>query len=196
MARDTPCKIQNENSRAPLFLDSFLMHQVAVRELALRVYRYTHSLRKTALMCGVSVASISRWAKQLHPKQRLFPRPVTSDAMVASVDSFMRSKTRCSSREVVDHILTTWGFTISRQLAHCIIRRLGFTFKRIRKRGKCLHSPSHNEKLEAFFREFDEAYSKGSLASLDESGFDQRAVPVYGYCSFGLPSYSRVCHLS
>jgi len=101
-------------------------------------------------MCGVSAASISRWAKQLHPKKRLFPRPVTSDALVASVDSFMRSKTRCSSREVVDHILTTWEITISRQLAHCIIRRLGFTFKRIRKHGKRLNSPSLNEKLEAF----------------------------------------------
>jgi len=54
---------------------------------------------------------------------------------------------------------------------HVVIRRLDYTFKRTRKRGKS--------------RRKDEG---GNIVSIDESGFDQRPSPAYGYSMAGEPA--------
>lgn len=70
------------------------MYRVPFREAVLRVYEYTGSLRKASRICGVSIASISRWSRQLEPCKRAKRRTFLSDAIVSSVDAFMRYKTR------------------------------------------------------------------------------------------------------
>ena len=163
------------------------MYNSSVRNLVLTVYAYFQSMRKTARACRVSIASICRWTKRLEPKKRgVCKKPLVTDALVASVNIFMREQTRCSSHDVIEHVHSALGLRISRQLAHCIIRRLGFTWKRTRKRGRPLFTkPGAEESRSTFFRSFLKAHAAGTLVSIDESGFDQRCKPVYGYAPAG-----------
>ena len=171
------------------------MYQTPFRQAVLRVYEYTKSMRKTATICGVSVASICRWQRRLEPKKwTRGARVLLSDALVASVDAFMRKKTVMSAIDVVQFIKGAWDITVSRQLAYCIIRRLGFTFKRTRKRGggNCPTKPRGGEGASSFFERFLEAMARGVLVAVDESGFDQRCRPVYGYAPAGSPAIADV----
>ena len=109
--------------------------------------------------------------------------------MVASVHAFMSAKTRCSAVEVVQFLKERWHMNVSRQLAHCIIRRLGFTYKRTRKRG----GGHKTEKTKReFFDSFSAAFATGKFVAVDESGFDQRVRPVYGYSPSGTPAIAIV----
>jgi transposase len=165
------------------------MYMTPFREAVLRVYSFFGSMRKTAAICGVSVASVSRWSKQLAPKQRVARSVTLGDAIVESVGIFLRSRLCCSSLDVVQFIRETWRIDVSRQLAHCVIRRLGFTYKRTRKRGGgAVIRKATTEFLTAFQR----AAAAGTLVSVDESGFDQRCRPVYGYAPSGSLAIAEV----
>jgi transposase len=171
------------------------MYSSSVRNLVLTVYAYFQSMRKTAKACRVSIASICRWTKRPEPKKRgVCKKPLVTDALVASVDIFLRAQTRCSSHDVIEHVHSAWALRISRQLAHCIIRRLGFTWKRTRKRGRMLTTKPRGEEesRSTFFRSFLNAYAAGTLVSIDESGFDQRCKPVYGYAPAGAQAIVNV----
>lgn len=159
------------------------MYKVPFREAVLNVYEYVGSLRATSRMCKVSVATISRWSRRLLPSKRRSAKSVMlSDALVASVRVFMEAKTRCSSLEVVQFLKDAWNIAASRQLAHSIIRRIGFTYKRTRRRGG---GARIRKATAAFLDAFTEANKNGTLVSVDESGFDQRCKPVYGYSLSG-----------
>ena len=161
------------------------MYHESFRKAVLTLYHYFGSMRRTAAVLEVSVASISRWSKSgviSQPCKR--PTMITS-AIKESVRVFLERETRLSSIDVVNHIRTTFGFTISRQLAHVIIRRLGFTFKRTRKRGI---SKRKNEATPTFLSSFMETMNRGNIVAIDESGFDQRPSPAYGYAPAGIPA--------
>ena len=163
------------------------MYHESFRKAVLTLYHYFGSMRRTADVLKVSVASISRWSKSsviVPPCKR--PTMITA-AINESVRLFLERETRLSSIDVVNHIRTTFGFTISRQLAHVIIRRLGFTFKRTRKRGI---SKRKAEATPTFLSSFMETIHRGDIVSIDESGFDQRPSPAYGYApaAAGIPA--------
>lgn len=76
-----------------------------------------------------------------------------------------------------------FGICISRQLAHVIVKRLGFTYKRTRKRGILpAKRGCCNDFFQAMIRHRD------NIVAIDESGFDQRPVPIYGYTKAGQPA--------
>ena len=142
------------------------MYPVPFRQAVLNVFQYFGSMRKAAVICKVSVASICRWAASLHPKTRS-KRPVTlSDAMVASVQAFMLGKTRCSALEVVQFLKDSWGIQVSRQLAHAIIKRLGFSYKRSRKRGA---GPKVRQATVEFLSAFLQADQEGTMKAVSTS---------------------------
>jgi transposase len=101
----------------------------------------------------------------------------------------MSEETRFSSLQVIEYLRDKWAINASRQLVNCIIRRLGFTYKRSKRRGG-------GEKIQkatrTYLQAFTNAWLKGSLASIDESGFDQRAQPVYAYALRGKPAILRL----
>jgi transposase len=166
------------------------MYKISFREAVLRVYAFFGSMRMTAKVCRVSVASVCRWTRHLKPATRKTRIGTLSDAMVASVHVFMTAQTRCSAMEVVQFLKERWHMSVSRQLAHCIIRRLGFTYKRTRKRGG---GHKNVKTRREFFEAFSAAFAgNGEVVAVDESGFDQRVQPVYGYSLSGTPAIATV----
>lgn len=146
------------------------------------MYNYLGSMRMASRICKVSIASICRWSKCVTPATRHRSHKL-SDAIVASVAAFMQSSTRFSSLQVVKFLQENWKINASRQLAHSIIRRLGFTFKRTRHRGK--RTTTSPQSALDFRQRFSQAFVQGTLVAIDESGFDQRCRPVYGYAPSG-----------
>ena len=165
------------------------MYHVSLRTAAIKLYDHFGSMRQTAKVLGISIASISRWSRQM-PFSKKIPRTSRSskltDAIRASVRCFIESKTCLSSIEVVEHIKQTFNISVSRQLAHLVIRRLGYSYKRTRKRGL-----SHRKTvamapfLDAFLTHHE------NIVAIDECGFDQRPAPTYGYSMTGTPAIVR-----
>jgi transposase len=156
------------------------MYPTAFREAALRVYSFFGSLRKAASVLGVSVASLSRWVHRLASIHRPSVALKMTPAVKNSISEFMAADTCLSAVNVVQHVKEHFGIQISRQLAHTVVRKLGYTYKRTRKRG-------HSLRVQAALPLFLQQYLSvtGPLVAVDESGFDQRATPVYGYAPAG-----------
>lgn len=58
-----------------------------------------------------------------------------------------------------------------------ILKRLNFSYKRIRKRGKS----NKKEELKQIFLSKIKELNDQTIISIDESGFDHHAFPIYGY---------------
>ena len=135
----------------------------------------------------VSVSSVHRWSKRLEFQKRS-RRPVKlSEALRLSVQSFLAASTRFSTTEVIDHVKQAFGLTMSRQLTSVLIHRLGFSFKRTRKRFGQTRTVDGNS-ISSFCHRYLTSLQGGSLVSIDESGFNHRCVAVYGYAKRGEPA--------
>lgn len=159
------------------------MYGVPFRKAALQLYGFFGSMHRTARALDISVSTVHRWTKRIEPLQRVRRSVKLTDAILASVRFFLASSTLLSSWGVVEHVQRVFGVCISRQLAHLVIKRLGYSFKRTRKRGVS-KTYDHVQRM-AFVREFTDAYSAGMLVAVDESGFDHRCTPQYAYALKG-----------
>ena len=163
------------------------MYNITFRKAALSLYEYFRSMRKVASILHMSIASLSRWSHRLEPRgYEHYPSKATN-ALIEVIRIFMQSHPVALCPEVVSHVRETMGISISRQLVHQILKtRLGMSFKRTRKRGRSKLRDRFD--FQAFFAAFNEAYSKNSIVAIDESGFDQRAIPLYAYAPRGVPA--------
>ena len=109
--------------------------------------------------------------------------------MKQSIRLFMLESPRFSSLEIVACVKFMWNITISRQHAHRIIRQVGFTYKRARRRGG---GPRIRKNISAFLQSYKTLAAENNLVSFDESGFDQRMKPVYAYAPSGKPAVVQV----
>jgi transposase len=81
-----------------------------------------------------------------------------------------------------------FGFTISRQLVSNILKRLGYSRKRIKRRGF-----RHNRSV-TLMQQFHDTMlpllesNDRTIVSVDETGFDHRDLPSYGYAQLGHPA--------
>ena len=162
------------------------MYSQEFKRAVLMVYEFMGSMRKVAAALKVSTATISRWRRDegTHGK---WPRrgSLMSDAMVALIKLRLKELPSTSASQLCRHVWESFGVRVSRQLISLVLRtRLGYSWKRIRKRGPKGVSWS-NEQLDVFKEKFLHAYQAGVLSSWDESSFDQRAHAIYGYAPLG-----------
>jgi DDE superfamily endonuclease len=102
--------------------------------------------------------------------------------LIATIEILLKRNPSTCCKEIVEEIKTSFQMTISKQLVHLIIKRLGYSFKRIRKRGQ-------SKKKDQLIVEFKNAYKQipagTRIFAIDESGFDNRPLPIYGYALRG-----------
>ena len=100
-----------------------------------------------------------------------------------------------SAAELRHHLEERFDIKVSTQLVALVLRKkLRYSWKRTRKRGP--RGGWTDEKIAAFKRQFLQAYNDGCLSSWDESSFDQRCRPVYGYAAIGKQAIVNVPHRS
>jgi transposase len=135
-------------------------------------------MRKTAKALNISIASLSRWSKSISPKERKRSKVKLSDAMIVYIQQLVTSNPSFKCIDLVSKVNKEFNVNISRQLVHLILKRLGFSFKRLKKRGK---SNCKEELKKLFISRMVNLPKDVTIVSIDESGFDQRVAPIYGY---------------
>jgi transposase len=161
------------------------MYPISFRQTAMMVYHYLGSLRQTSKALNVGIATLHRWDKCITCKRKTRKCTVVKEAIVGVIRNLLQTTTLCSCMEIVAHVDKILGIRISRQLAHLIVKQLGYSYKRTRKRGV---SKATQADIQFFSRQLLAAAESNKLISFDESGFDQRAMPVYGYALKGHPA--------
>ena len=157
------------------------MYDLSFRQAALKVYSFFGSMRKTARVLNVSIASICRWNKCLRPMKRRKGTKL-SDILSSFIANIAITKVSISCREIVEQIKIVFDIEVSRQFVHNVLHKEQITWKRVRKRGR---SKTREERLVPFFQACKDLHPANEVISIDESGFDHRVLPVYGYSRKG-----------
>lgn len=161
------------------------MYSLELRTVALRLYEHFGSMRKTSNAINISIASISRWCKRIHPIKRQKSTKAYVRALSSFVNLQLTNDKLTTCKEIVKSIFDTFSISISRQLVHVIVKSLGFSFKRTRQRG---YSLKKKELEKTFLFNFRDSLARNvNIVSIDESGFDCRKSSVYGYSQKGQP---------
>ena len=88
--------------------------------------------------------------------------------------------------ELVGHIQTVLGIGVSKSLVLNVVHSLGYTFKRVKKRCVPGNAGAHAVNTERFLEQYRLHQRQRTLmVSVDESGFDHRARPFYGFAPRG-----------
>lgn len=166
------------------------MHSIVFRKAALLVYDYIGSMKRAAKVLNISAASLCRWSKQLQPSPRQAKRSKISSAMEAVIAAHLHACPETTCLAIVQLLRDVFQCTVSRQLVHIIVKRLGFTRKRTRKRGTSARGDVCRQEFMSRLRAYKA--SNTTIVSIDESGFDQRCKPVYGYAPRGHPAIVKM----
>ena len=158
------------------------MYSIEYRKAILKLYQYFKSMRKVSKCMNVSIASISRWNNRLEPKTRIRNKSKASEALRVFVVHLAVSKVCLTCKQISTIVATEFGFSISRQLIHVILKSSGVTFKRIRTRGI---SKTKESKTQDFLNNYNELSKDTLVVSIDESGFNQKSHCTYGYAYKG-----------
>jgi transposase len=146
-------------------------------------------VRATAAIATASASSICRWRKRTTTanNQRIRSSMIT-DVMVDAIKYFVLQSTNIRALDVKAFVQQHFNINISRQTVQVIIsKRIGLSFKRTRKRGrKRGDDDEYLARRDNYIRRLKEHTDLGQvLVSIDESGFDERVRPVYGYAMKG-----------
>lgn len=158
------------------------MYALEFRKAVVQLYYFFNSMRKTSHALKISIASISRWTKNINPKKYNRKTIKTSDALKSFVVLKLSEKPYMSCIELCECIYSTFNIHISKQLVHTIIKTSGLSYKRIRKRGT---SQQKQERILEFKNKMKNLSKDSIIVSIDESGFSHEAYPIYGYSKKG-----------
>jgi transposase len=113
------------------------------------------------------------------------------DILLTFIEARMISKPTITQKELQKDILKMLNLNISRQCVATGIRKLNFSRKRLSKRG-ITNKQIHAERLEVFSKMYKLAKANNiPIVAIDEVGFDQRTVPLYGYSIKGQKAISE-----
>lgn len=156
----------------------------------MRLLEFFGSMRKTAMALGIGVATVSRWSKRIQPLKR-HCRPNTMSQAVKDIIFTCLSSSPCfTCDELCQHIFTVTNTTVSRSLVLNVVHSLGFSYKRVKKRAHSSSSCKTSASCCDFRNRLLRAMQSDNqvIVSIDESGFDHRALPFYGFARKGYPA--------
>ena len=155
------------------------MYPLDRRKMAQHIYSILLSLRKTSLLLQVSHTSVARWLKNIERKKYVRSSQggqPKSIIIVEVIRAAVSSNPFITSQDLVNIVKDVFGFLISRQLANCVVRRLGFSRKRARFFGKPLDLPS---KTNDFLLKRDALVSENRrFVAVDETSFGRHGAPT------------------
>jgi transposase len=155
-------------------------YKLPFREAAVKLYHFFGNMKVTANVLGIGVATIWRWLNgYLHPKKREYKPYKLTNAILDFLKCLVSKHPTLSQVEMSEKLKETFGIYFSRQCIKCALTKLGFSRKKISKRG-IVNKETHDKRLQEFRNNFN-----GDLIAVDEVGFDFRVAPTYGYSKSG-----------
>lgn len=166
------------------------MYSLDRRVVALHVYSMLSSLRKTALMIGVSHSTVGRWVKQ--PKKQPYPKrkqALKVDQIVDLINITIQQNPFSTLSTLRDLIKETIKIDTSRELIRTVIKANKYSRKQARFYGE---PKNLKERTIAFVQERDQMIAKGyQFVSVDETSFGRSSSRVMGYSRRGIKLFVR-----
>lgn len=169
------------------------MYDIGFRHAAIKLYKHIGNMKKVAAILNIGIATIWRWSHYgIERKDSCNREPKKlKDVLLAFIEARMLAKPTITQKEIQKDILTMLNFNISRQCVATGIRKLNFSRKRLSKRG-ITNKQVHAERLEIFSKTYKLAKENNiPIIAVDEVGFDQRTLPLYGYSLKGRKAISE-----
>lgn len=161
------------------------MYSEGFRQAALLLYKTCKNMKFVSQTLNISTSTIWSWVHfGIVPKQRY--KSATPCNVVQFIRDSLTRKPCLTQVELKNIVKETFDLTISKHCLRSILHKLNFSRKRLRFRGASTHSETlKRPALERFKRDLDNIIDPDSLFSVDESGFDFRCHPTYGYAPKG-----------
>ena len=155
------------------------MYPVEYRKATINVLRYTQCIRKAAKIMNISPSTLWRW-KHLGIIPKTWPKRNTNkDLLQSFIHNSLVSKSFITQKEIQRDISLKFGLNVSCQCIGNIIKHLGFSRKRLKKRASY---PTIQQLT--IFKTNIQSNTKRFVA-IDESGFGSLTIPIYGYSKYG-----------
>ena len=160
------------------------MYPIDRRRVAIRVYSFFLSLRKTAKVLNVGHTTIARWLKA--PDRLPYTRRhnnLKSATIVETIKTMLRCDPFLSIRGLSLKIKECLKIEASRELVRLAIKRLGLTKKKARYYGI---SKNQDVKTKEFLQQRQKYQEENRLfVSIDETSFGRNGVNTRGYAKKG-----------
>lgn len=170
------------------------MYSISFRNFSLDIYLFLQSFRRTSERLGIAISTLVRWSKCILPKgwpKRSLTQSFTQ-ALKSLIQVTLQQSPWTSRLRLKSLVLETLGATVSIKCISSIIKSLGFSYRRLKRRltsSRQAQQEKHQEWNLRFRNAFSTAYDAGDLiVAIDESGFDHRMLPLYGYAPKGQPA--------
>lgn len=167
------------------------MYDAAFRTAAKRLYEYFQSMHKTARALRIGVGTVWRWVQSWGTKPQRSSR--ITEVMLNFFKLELERRVAWTHHQLCERFKYVFHFNISRQLVSNILKRLGYTRKRIKKRG---FKPPMSMMLQKKFSDTVLPLLRSNtrtIVSVDETGFDHREMPIHGYSKRGHPAIVHSC---
>jgi transposase len=167
------------------------MYPIDRRKMALRIYSFFNSLRKTAVLLQVSHSTISRWLKNQSRKQytKTKNKIYKSDVIIETIRIAIHNDPFISITKLSILLKETMHITVSKELVRLAIAKLGLSKKKARFYGE----PNNLKEKTTTFLEHRDAYIKQNrrFLSIDETSFGRNGINTFGYSKIGSPLYIK-----
>jgi len=157
------------------------MYALPFRQAAIRIYNHLGNMKKASSALGIGIATLWRWINiSMVPKERCREPSKLSTVILDYLNIYLKSHKTSTQVEIARELQKIFSISFSRQCIKCALNKIGFSRKRVSKRGVVKSQETYLTMLQKFKDNFN-----GSLVSIDEVGFDFRVVPTYGYSPKG-----------
>lgn len=120
------------------------------------------------------------------------PHTKISECVIRFIGTHIRENPLITCSTLSKSLAHVFGTPFSRQLVSVAIKRAGYTKKKLRSRPQQTLSSYHNEWVSSFKSRFlGVLKTERPIVSLDETGFDNRLIPLRGYSPISQRLYIR-----
>ena len=159
--------------------------------MAIHIYSFLTSLRKTDILLQVSHSTISRWLKNQTRKQytKSKNKVYKSDLIIKSIRIAIQNDPFISIIKLKLLLQQSMNILVSKELVRIAISKLGLSKKKARFYGE----PSNLKEKTAIFIERRDDYIKQNrrFLSIDETSFGRNGIDAFGYSKKGIPLYIK-----
>lgn len=158
------------------------MYSLDYKKLNISLYNKFKSFRKVSSITNASKSSIHRWFKDKHLIVK--NRKRKADKIFSKCVSFIKEKIiknpLVRAKEIRCNIQELFSITVSLTSIYKILRKLGFTYKKITIQRFNNNINTITEKRIEFIKEITK-YNLDDIISIDESYFNLNDIPTYGW---------------
>jgi transposase len=158
------------------------MYSQGFREAAVKLYDLYHSMKRVSQALKTSLSTIWSWIRNGTQVKKRACTPVASE-IVTFIKTILKQKPALTQKELTCSVLDRFNIKVSTRCVSSVLKDLRFSRKRLRFRGHA-NKQKLQEKIVDFKKRYNSALTDNIFA-VDESGFDFRCLPVYGYSRRG-----------